>query len=86
MAGNESVEGRYANYFVVGHNALEFLVDFGQMYGESRERIHSRMVMSPQYARELLRVLHESVATYEREYGTIADPHEAPLKGRPGSV
>jgi hypothetical protein len=31
------LEGRYANYFKVGHNAFEFLLDFGQLYAESRE-------------------------------------------------
>jgi len=25
------LEGRYANYFQVGHNAVEFVLDFGQL-------------------------------------------------------
>jgi len=29
------IEGRYANYFKVGHNAFEFVLDFGQYYPET---------------------------------------------------
>lgn len=29
------LEGRYANTFKVGHNAFEFLVDFGQVDPET---------------------------------------------------
>jgi Protein of unknown function (DUF3467) len=72
-AGNDGMEGRYANYFLVGHNALEFVMDFGQMYTGKRERMHSRIVVSPPYAKELLRMLGESIHNYEEEFGEIAD-------------
>ena len=29
------LEGRYSNYFKVGHNAFEFVIDFSQFYTES---------------------------------------------------
>jgi hypothetical protein len=29
---HEPPEGRYANYFQIGHNAFEFIIDFGQGY------------------------------------------------------
>ncbi len=34
-----SLEGRYANYFKVGYNAFEFLLDFGQFYPEAKAPI-----------------------------------------------
>jgi len=65
-------EGRYANYFEIGHNAFEFILDFGQMYDEEPEsRLHSRIVVSPFYARMLLGVLQNSVRQYEQSYGRI---------------
>ena len=44
-------EGRYANYFKIGHNAFEFVLDFGQLYPENgQEQIHTRIITSPIYA------------------------------------
>jgi hypothetical protein len=76
-AQDEAIEGRYANYFIIGHNAVEFLLDFGQMYRDQDERVHSRIVTSPSYAKELLRVLSQSVECYEKQFGEIgSSPHQ----------
>lgn len=67
------LEGKYANYFQVGHNAFEFVVDFGQMYSDGRqEQIHTRIVTGPSYAKEFLEVLEQSVEQYEEHFGPIA--------------
>jgi hypothetical protein len=71
--GNDGMEGRYTNYFQIGHNAVEFLVDFGQKYSEPREYMHSRMVMSPAHAKELLKVLNRSIEIYEKQFGEIEE-------------
>ncbi len=64
------IEGKYANYFQVGHNAFEFLLDFGQMYSDGiQEHFHTRIVTSPSYAKELLKVLGESIEQYEAAFG-----------------
>jgi hypothetical protein len=65
-------EGRYSNYFKVGHNAFEFLVDFGQFYSESKEaHLHTRIITSPAYVKSLLETLRESVERYEQTFGAI---------------
>ena len=33
----KKIEGRYANYFKVGYNAFEFVLDFGQYYPETEK-------------------------------------------------
>jgi hypothetical protein len=69
---SEAVEGRYANYFKVGHNAFEFVVEFAQLYSEPPvEKIHTRIITSPPYAKELLEVLQRAVDEYERAFGAI---------------
>lgn len=69
------IEGRYSNYFSVGHNAFEFLFDFGQLYGEEiKPRLHTKIVTSPYYAKALSETLDESIRQYERTHGTIARP------------
>lgn len=66
-------EARYANYCEVGHNAFEFVLDFGQAYDDERVSCHSRMVMSPAYAKSLSETLADAIDAYEREYGPIED-------------
>jgi len=66
------LEGKYANYINVGHNAYEFLFDFGQSFSENDEaELSVRVITSPFYAKAFLTTLKESIAAYERTYGTI---------------
>jgi hypothetical protein len=68
------VHGRYANYFRVGHNAFEFVIDFGQLYaGAGEPQMHTRIVTGPGYAKALLRTLKRSVTEYERANGVISE-------------
>lgn len=65
-------EGKYANYFQVGHNTLEFVIDFGQSFSNgTEEHFHTRIVTSPPYAKELLKVLEDSIDQYESVFGPI---------------
>jgi len=67
------LEARYANYFKVGHNAVEFLLDFGQFYPEAEQaRLHTRIITSPQYAMALLKTLREAIDRYEQSFGPIS--------------
>jgi len=73
---DESPEGRYANYFEIGHNAFEFILDFGQSYveGEGDEAdsmIHSRLILNPFYAGKLLEMLQQAVNQHQQEFGGI---------------
>lgn len=66
------LEGRYANYFKVGHNAYEFVIDFGQYHAENDQaELYTRIIANPAYARELLRLLSDSMAQYEKEFGRV---------------
>jgi hypothetical protein len=50
-------EARYANFFQIGHNTAEFLLEFGQEQGP----IHSRIYMAPQYAQILSDLLVDAL-------------------------
>jgi hypothetical protein len=68
-----ALEGRYANYFKVGHNAFEFLLDFGQFYPETEKaQLHTRIITSPIYAKALLETLRESLDRYGQTFGAIS--------------
>ncbi len=76
------IEGRYTNYFQVGHNAVEFLLDFGQSnFGDKQARYHTRIVTSPVYAKVLLMTLQGSIERYEQSFGAIPGEEEEPPQG-----
>ena len=72
MQSGKSIEARYANYFQVGQNAMEFVIDFGQLYSdETIPFLHTRIITSPTYARKLVDLLEESLAQHETQFGKI---------------
>jgi hypothetical protein len=65
-------EGRYANYFKVGHNAFEFVFDFGQVHPEEEKaQLHTRIIASPNCAKALLETLQESLHWFEGSFGPV---------------
>lgn len=75
-ADSNPLEGRYANYFKVGHNAFEFVLDFGQLFSEGEEpQLHNRIVTSPAYAVAMAITLNKSIAEYESSFGAISKKH-----------
>jgi len=54
-------EARYANFFQIGHNAAEFLLEFGQ-----RKAIHTRIYLSPHHAQILSDLLLETLEQHRQ--------------------
>jgi hypothetical protein len=70
---------RYSNYFEVGHNAYEFLIDFGQYQPEAAEVVlHTRIAVGPTHAKLLATTLSGAVALHEADNGPIAEASEPP--------
>ena len=68
------LEGRYANYFAIGYNEYEFVIDFGQSYSEKDPpELCTRIVTGPVYAKVFLKMLRDSIETFETTYGSISD-------------
>lgn len=64
----------YANYCEVGHNAFEFLLDFGQFRPESgKVHVHSRIVAGPVQAKLFARLFTQAIDRFEASHGAIAD-------------
>ena len=69
---NQLLEGRYANAFHVGHNAFEFLLDFGQSIPDREQpQMHTRIITAPVYAKAFAEVLTEAISKYEAAFGAI---------------
>lgn len=70
-------ERSYVNYFEVGHNACEFVIDLGQFDAEvSPPTLSIRIVTGPTYAKLLAKMLFKSVQQFEESYGAIREPDD----------
>lgn len=70
----EVAEGTYSNLAIITHSSSEFVLDFIRMMpGIPKAKVKSRIIMTPQHAKRLLRALHDNVARFETANGEIAD-------------
>jgi len=77
LRDSNKIEGRYANYFKVGHNAYEFVIDFGQYYpGTEEAELYTRIITSPAYEKSLLETIRESIYQYEKKFKNISEEDE----------
>jgi uncharacterized protein DUF3467 len=63
----------YSNFFKVGFNSAEFLLDFGRHFEDSEARLYQRVILGPAHAKELSRLLERSVQSYEAKFGPVAE-------------
>jgi hypothetical protein len=76
----EVAEGTYANLAIITHSYAEFVVDFvNVMPGTPKSRVKSRIILTPQHAKRLMKALIENVQKYEAVNGTIKDLEEVQL-------
>lgn len=70
----EMALGVYSNIVVVNHSPSEFVVDFIQMMpGVPKARVRSRVLLTPQHAKRLVKVLYDNVQNFEQQFGEIVD-------------
>ncbi len=74
----ELAEGVYANLVMIAHSPEEFILDFIRvMPGVPKARVKSRVIVTPQHAKRLLRALAENIERYERSHGPIDERQQA---------
>ncbi len=70
----EMAEGTYSNLAVITHSNAEFVIDFiNVMPGSPKAKVKSRIVLTPQHAKRLLKALSENVKKFEQVHGLIKD-------------
>jgi len=70
----EIADGIYANLAVITHSTSEFIVDFIKiMPGLPKAKVKSRIIVTPQHAKRLLRSLNENIKKFEKQHGEIQD-------------
>jgi len=74
MQESDKLEARYANYFQIGQNAVEFIIEFGQFYpDEATPLLHTRIVTSPVYAKTLIALLQKALVQHEDQLGPVRE-------------
>ena len=70
-------QGTYSNLAVITHSHSEFIVDFIRMMpGVPKAKVKSRIILTPQHAKRLMRALIDNIQKYEGMHGEIKDADE----------
>lgn len=73
----EMADGTYANLAIITHSFAEFVIDFANvMPGVPKAKVKSRVVMTPQHAKRLMRALIDNIKRYEAQNGVIKDQEQ----------
>ncbi|MEZ4931126.1 MAG: DUF3467 domain-containing protein [Saprospiraceae bacterium] len=73
-------EGQYSNLAIIAHNHSEFIVDFVMMAPSMpKAKVKSRIILTPQHAKRLMKALADNIKKYEAQYGLIAEPDTPPF-------
>ena len=67
-----TAQGIYSNLAIINHSASEFVLDFVCiMPGAPKAKVKSRIILTPQHAKRLLKAMGENIHRFEVANGEI---------------
>ena len=76
----EVAEGTYSNLAIINHSMSEFIVDcINIMPGIPKAKVKSRIILTPQHAKRLVKALSDNVRKFEQAHGEIKDYEQTPI-------
>jgi hypothetical protein len=67
-------EGTYSNLAIINHSVSEFVLDFiCIMPGTPKNKVKSRIIITPQHAKRLVKALNDNVVRFEKKHGEIKE-------------
>lgn len=76
----EVADGTYSNLAIINHSVSEFVVDFiNVMPGVPKAKVKSRIVLTPQHAKRLMKALADNITRFEKAHGEIKDYEQPPI-------
>jgi hypothetical protein len=70
----EVAEGIYSNLAIITHSNAEFVIDFVRiMPGVPKAKVKSRILLTPQHAKRLLKALEDNISKFENVHGEVQD-------------
>ncbi|MFK7934557.1 MAG: DUF3467 domain-containing protein [Saprospiraceae bacterium] len=74
---DEIAEGIYSNLAMISHSNSEFVVDFMRlMPNVPKAKVKSRIILTPEHAKRLLKALQDNVRKFEAQHGRISEPEQ----------
>ena len=65
-------QGEYVNFANIIHSPSEFVIDLGRiMPGRNDVKVYSRVIMTPQHAKQFFEALGQNIAIFEQKFGEI---------------
>jgi hypothetical protein len=72
--GEDVAAGTYSNLAIITHSNTEFVVDFVRlMPGVPKAKVKSRVILTPQHAKRLMKALQDNIAKFESIHGPIKE-------------
>lgn len=78
----EVADGIYSNLAIITHSNSEFVLDFVRvMPGVPKAKVRSRILLTPQHAKRLMRALADNISKFEQVHGVVreTDMPEVPM-------
>jgi hypothetical protein len=70
-------EGVYSNLAIINHSSSEFVLDFVCiMPGVPKAKVKSRIILTPQHAKRLLKAIGENIHRFEVAHGEIKEEEQ----------
>jgi hypothetical protein len=70
----DMADGSYSNLVVITHSFAEFVFDFvNVMPNVPKAKVKSRVIMTPQHAKRMMRALVENIKRFEAQNGVIKE-------------
>ena len=67
-------QGIYSNLVVVNHSPTEFVLDFiNIMPGTPKAKVRSRIILTPEHTKKLIKALSDNLVKYESINGPVKD-------------
>jgi uncharacterized protein (DUF1778 family) len=71
---DDVAQGIYSNLAIINHSQTEFVLDFVNiMPGSPTNKVRSRIILTPQHAKRLMRALSDNISRFEKSQGSIKE-------------
>ncbi|BDD02989.1 DUF3467 domain-containing protein [Aureibacter tunicatorum] len=75
----DMAEGVYTNLAMIAHAQSEFVIDFIRMMpGVPKAKVKSRIILTPEHAKRLLKALEDNIKKYEANFGPVKSIEDNP--------
>ncbi len=73
-------QGIYSNLAIINHSQSEFILDFVSiMPGVPKSKVKSRIILTPQHAKRLLKALNDNIQRFEKAHGKVKEQEQPPI-------